>query len=94
MRQSSNILWAILLWNLNEWKPSGIFTKEKVVVGGLELAIKDIKKNKPSVYIVLYLGNGKGEGYSYLPFEKCFRRPCIHSFASVLSGFVLLLIGF
>lgn len=50
--------------------------EDKMVVGGMELAIND-DRNNPSGYIVLYLGIGKGEEYSYVPFKKCFRKPCI-----------------
>lgn len=55
----------------------------------MELAIKENRKN-PSGFI-LYLGRGKGEEYSYLPFKKCFRKLAF-SFVAGLSGFVLLLI--
>lgn len=39
--------------------------EDKMVVGGMELAIND-DRNNPSGYIVLYLGSGKGEEYSCL----------------------------
>lgn len=76
-KETSSILWAIPLWNLNGRKRiSGVFTEEKEVLGGMELAIHS-NRTDLSGCVVSCWGSRKGERYSYHLSEQCFRSPWI-----------------